>query len=480
MADSQAKQYFWIVISVAFASFMARLNNYTVNISLPTIAQFFGVSTGEVSRVVMSYLLIITSTLLLFGRLGDRIGLKKLFVAGYIIFVIGSLLCGMSRSINVLVGFRCIQGLGAAMLLATSFAIVSKFIPSDRLGWAFGITSTSSALGVATGAPVGGLITGYLSWHWVFFLNIPVGIVAIFIALRMIPDDSPLKSLDAQKRQKELFDTPGAIFSFVGLVALLFAMNMGKKLGWASPVILLSIAAAVVFLSAFIIREKRCPAPLLELSFFRNPAFTFALLATFTAFMLIAGNAFLLPFYLQIIKGLSVAQTGMVLLTYSLVYVFLSSPAGRLADKVNPTSLCTIAMISAAVCTFTFSWTLPLQGLAPAFGFLVWLGLSYVIFFSPNNTQVMRLAPPGSQGVASGLFNTVTNLGMVFGVGAFEVIFSASTPAIMRGIDAPVATLPREMLTGGFQNAYIFGGILCVAGMIFSLLTRRKRKNSGS
>ena len=380
----------------------------------------------------------------------------------------------------MLVGFRCLQGLGGAMLLATSFAIISKFIPADRLGWAFGITSTSSALGVATGAPVGGLVTGYLSWHWVFFINIPVGIAAIFIAVKMIPDDSIVKSGDAQKGQKKSFDIPGAIFSFIGLVALLYAMNTGRKLGWTSPVILFSIAVAIVFLLAFIIREKRCSAPLLNLSFFRNPAFTFALLATFTAFMLIAGNAFLLPFYLQVLKGLSAPQTGMVLLTYSLIYVFLSSPAGRLADKVNPTSLCTIAMISAAACTFTFSLTLPLQGLAPAFIFLAWLGLSYVIFFSPNNAQVMRLAPQGSQGVTSGLFNTVTNLAMVFGVCAFELIFSASTPAITKGINASATTLPREMLTGGFQNAYIFGGVLCVAGMIFSLLTRSTKKNSAS
>ena len=314
MTGNPEKRYAWIVISVAFASFMARLNSYTVNISLPTIAQYFGVSTGEVSRIIMAYLLIITSTLLLFGRLSDRIGLKKLFVAGYIIFVMGSFFCGLSRNIHMLVGFRCLQGLGGAMLLATSFAIISKFIPADRLGWAFGITSTSSALGVATGAPVGGLVTGYLSWHWVFFINIPVGIAAIFIAMRMIPDDSIVKSADAQKGQKESFDIPGAVFSFIGLVALFYAMNTGRKLGWTSPVILFSIAVAIVFLLAFIVREKRCSAPLLNLSFFRNPAFTFALLATFTAFMLITGNAFLLPFYLQVLKGLSAPQTGMVLI----------------------------------------------------------------------------------------------------------------------------------------------------------------------
>lgn len=457
---------------------MARLNNYSVNISLPTMARYFGVSTGEVSLIVMSYLLVITSTLLLFGRLGDRIGLKRIFIAGYVIFVTGSLLCGLSHDIHVLVGIRCLQGVGAAMLLATSFAIISRFIPSDRLGWAFGITSTSSALGVATGAPVGGLITEYLSWSWIFFINVPIGIVAIIIATRMIPDDSPAKSPDGQEKEKEPFDIPGAVFSFVGLVALLYAMNGGRRMGWASPVILVSFAVAAGFLTAFIVREKRCAAPLLNPSFFRNPAFSFALLATFTAFMLISGNAFLLPFYLQFLKGLSAAQTGMVLLTYSAIYVFLSSPAGKLADKMNPTILCTVSSISAAACVFTFSTTLPMGGLAPVFVFLVWLGFSYVIFFSPNNKQVMSLAPPGSQGSASGLFNTVTNLAMVFGVAAFELIFSASVPA--KGTKASVAMLPAEGLTTGFQNAYIFGGMLCVTGVIFSMLTMMGKKRSPS
>ncbi len=454
---------------------MARLNSYTVNISLPTIAQFFHVNIGEVSRIITFYLLVITGTLLLFGRLGDRIGLKKIFIIGYIVFVSGSFLCGLSMNADMLVSSRCIQGLGGSMLLATSFAIISRFIPSDRLGWAFGITSTSSALGVATGAPLGGIITGYLSWHWIFLINVPVGIIAIFMAIRNIPDDS--RTRETRLEKKERFDIPGTFLSFAGLITLVYALDISKKMGWGSLQTLTLVAAAVLLLFIFVMWEKRCKAPLLDPGMFRNKGFTFALLATFMAFMLIAGNAFLLPFYLEIVKGLNSAQSGMALLTYSLIYVFLSSSAGRLADKVNPALLCTIAMISAALCAFTFSWTLRLNGLIPVFLFLVWLGLSYVIFFSPNNTQVMKLAPQGSQGVASGLFNTTTNLAMVFGVSLFELTFSSSLPGMAKGAGS-LARVPEAMLIKGFHNAYIVGGIICVAGMIFSLLV--SRKNSGT
>ena len=229
-------QQLLIVISVAFSSFMARLNNYTVNVSLPTISHDFNIGTGEASRVVMSYLLIITSSLLLFGKLADRVGLKRIFIIGYIVFVAGSLLCGISRGIDTLIGARFVQGIGSAMLLATSFAIISKFIPPDRTGWAFGITSTASALGVATGAPVGGLITGYLSWHWVFLINVPIGIIAFIIASKKIPDERP----QTKTSELERFDFLGAVLSFLGLAILLRAFNMGKELGWGSPTIILS------------------------------------------------------------------------------------------------------------------------------------------------------------------------------------------------------------------------------------------------
>jgi len=463
-------QQFLIVISVAFSSFMARLNNYTVNVSLPTISHDFNIGTGEASRIVMSYLLIITSSLLLFGKLADRVGLKRIFIIGYIVFVAGSFLCGISHSIDTLIVSRFVQGIGSAMLLATSFAIISKFIPPDRTGWAFGITSMASALGVATGAPVGGLITGYLSWHWVFLINVPIGIIAFVVASKKIPDEKP----QTRTGEPERFDLIGAALSFSGLALLLWALNMGKELGWVSPPIVLSFLASFVALSLFIVREKRCRAPLLDLALFKDLRFTLVLSATFMAYLLIAGNAFLLPFYLEIIKGLNPQKTGMVLLVYSIIYVLISPYAGRLSDKIKPGTLCSIAMLSATVNAFVFSFSLQFQGFLFVFIFLIWLALSYVLFFSPNNNQVMSLAPENKHGVASGLFNTTTNLSYVFGVAIFETVFSHAIP----GASSAKASLlnvniPHGALLKGFQATYIFGGLSCLAAFGLSLMAAK-------
>lgn len=474
-----------IVLSVAFASFMVRLNNYTVNVSMPAIAEYFRIGTGEVSRIVMSYLLVITSTLLVFGKLGDRVGLKKIFIAGYIIFVIGSLMCGLSNGINLLVMSRAMQGVGGSMLLATSFAIISKYLPQDRRGWAFGITSTASALGVATGAPFGGLITGYLSWHWIFFINIPVGVAAIFIAGRKIPSSS-VPSLrergitDIGIPEKETFDFIGALLSFLGLSLLLYGFNTAKRFGWDSIQIVSCFAGSFVILSLFILREKKCKAPLLDLSLFKNPAFSLALCATFMAYIFITGNAFILPFYLKTTKGLSPQQIGLVLFVYSLIYVLMSSRAGRLSDRVSPVTLCTVAMLSAAVNTFVFAYTLQLNGLLFVLIFLIWMAFSFVFFFSPNNNLVMSCAPPERHGIASGTFNTISNLGMVCGVAIFEAIFSyysgGGVPAKTVALDA--ASI-QEPLQHGFQAVYLLGGAVCTGALVFSVagkINRRSRR----
>jgi EmrB/QacA subfamily drug resistance transporter len=459
----------WIVISVAFCSFMSRLNNYIVNISLPTISEYFHVGTGDVSRVVVVYLLIITSTLLLFGRLADKVGLKRIFISGYILFVAGSMLCGVSTGIHMLVAFRVVQGIGSAMLLASGYAIISKYLPQNITGWAFGITSTSSALGVATGAPLGGIITSALSWHWIFFINVPVGIIAIVVASRMIPRETR-----EDRGPKRSFDIPGAVLSFSGLLVLLYALNVGRKLGWTSPQVGITFLTAAVLLALFIRREKTCKDPLLDLAFFTNMRFTLTIVATFMAYIMITGNAFLLPFYLEFVKGLNTKQTGLVLLTYSLIYVFLSSPAGRLADRVAPRALCSIAMLSVTFCALTFAFTLNMGGLVPVFVFLVWLGLSYVFFFSPNNKQVMMFALEGKQGSASGVFNTVMNLGMVIGVALFEVVFSQSLPA--KAAAESMSAIPVDFLLGGFRNAYLLGGLVCALALFCSLMVRQQKE----
>jgi len=471
--------YLLIVISVAFSSFLVRLNNYMVNISLPTITRSFGVTSSDASRIISSYLLIITTTLLLFGKLGDRIGLKRVFISGYIIFTVGSLMCGLSHNIDMLIGSRFIQGIGSAMLLAVSFAIISHFLPEGNTGWAFGITSTASALGVATGAPVGGIITGYLSWNWSFFINVPVGIVAVIVATRYIPSTGPDRG-PAQETGGGRFDFLGTVLSFAGLGLLIYSLNNGNKYGWLSPVVIGALAGAVVIIGFFIFWEKRHKNPLLHLELFLNPRYTFALVATFLVYMLISGNAFLMPFYLEVMKGLNAQAAGLMLLIYSIIYVILSPVAGRLSDRVDPSLLCTISMTSATACVLFFSFTLHWTGLTVVVVYLIWLALSLVLFFSPNNNQIMSYAPPDKKGVSSGLFNTTTNLGMVVGVTVIEVVFAASAygpggPPVKTALKG----LTAETALSGFQHAYLAGALCCMLALVFSFLGKKRARTGG-
>jgi len=450
----------WIVVTVAFAAFMSKLDSYIVNISLPTIAERFNVTPAAVSWVVLVYLLVSTSTLLLFGKLGDRFGLRKVFFLGYLLFTLGSLLCGVALSLEMLIASRFLQGVGCAMLTAIAFAVIPRFLPHEITGWAFGIAATGAALGIAVGAPAGGIITGFLSWRWVFLVNVPFGIFAMYAVKKYIPDETKANS---RKFRKAGFDILGAALSFIGLVFLLYGLNTGREFGWSSPRILGCFAVSFVFLAAFFIREMRCEEPLLEMRLFRSFPFSAAVASTLFAYMLLAGNSFLLPFYLERGKGLSTVIVGLILMIYSIIYMAVGPFAGRISDKMRPSTLCGFAMLSAALCSFVFAFTLRGPGILPVIVFLVWIALSFGFFISPNNNQVMSLAPSDGQGSASGVFNTVNSFGLALGVCLFEMIMSRSSD-------------PGPGSLAGYKDAYIFGGIVCVIALFFSLLVNHRQK----
>ena len=462
----QTSAYRWIVLTVTFGAFMSKLDSYIVNISLPTIAGRFNVSTGEVSWIVLIYLLVSTSTLLLFGKLGDRFGLRRVFFLGYLLFTLGSLLCGLSMSLDMLIASRFIQGAGCAMLVAIAFAVIPKFLPQEINGWAFGMAATGAALGIAIGAPVGGIITGFLSWRWVFLVNVPFGIFAMYAVAKYLPDEGERPS---RVLKKAGFDIIGAFLSFVGLSLLMYGLNTGREFGWMSTRISGAFIISFLFLAAFFIREMKCSEPLLDLSLFKSFQFKAAVSSTLFAYMLLSGNSFMLPFYLEIGKGLPTVTVGFVIMIYSIIYMAAGPFAGRISDKVRPSMLCAFAMLSAALCSFVFAFTLSGPGLLPVIVFLAWIALSFGFFISPNNNQVMRLAPPERQGAASGVFNTINSLGLTLGVCFFEMIMSRSLAAD-GSLPAAGTAAPA-----GFKNAYIFGGIVCCVAFFFSLLVGRNR-----
>lgn len=466
------KKQNWIIASVCFASVIVTLDNYIVNISLPSISQYFNVNTSQVSLVTMVYLLLVTSCLITCGKLGDKYGFKNIFILGYAIFTTGSLLCGLAPNITILILARCIQAIGGSMLYALSFAIIPKFLPQNINGKAFGMVSAFAGLGMTLGAPLGGIITQYLSWHWVFLINVPIGIIAIIITWFVIPKES----VDLHLKNVR-FDIPGAIILFICLTMLFFALNMGQEIGWNSSIIISSFILFFITLIIFIIREYKFKYPLIDFELFKDNNFTLASLSNILAFMLLAGNNFLMPFYLVMVKGLKVDQAGFVILVFSIVYLVACPFMGRFSDKISPTKLAAAGMIGCMLSSGFLVVTLNYSGLHFVIIYFVLLGLSYGCFMSPNNKYVTNIAPEEKRATGSAYFKTISNLSQVLGVCIFETIFSYHIHNNKETITKSLISLQidHNILIAGFEHTYIYGAIVCMLAASFFILIRTKK-----
>jgi len=251
-----------LIISISLAIFMSSLDGTIVNIALPAISESFGVSSGTVSWVATAYLLVMAGCVLIFGKVSDLIGFKKIFLSGFIIFTIGSFACGLLpelfHSFLMLVGSRAFQAIGGAMMTAIAPAMVTAYIPMEKKGKAMGIIMTVAALGMAIGPTIGGVLTQYLSWHWIFFINVPVGIVAVLLGAKVIPE--PVRGAEVTG-----FDWTGSVLICAGLAALLFSLSEGDALGWTSVYITGAFVIAVLTLGWFVLHELKTADPLLEL-----------------------------------------------------------------------------------------------------------------------------------------------------------------------------------------------------------------------
>lgn len=457
--------------SIVAATFMAIMDAYIVNISLPSISKDFNVGTSIVSRIIIAYFLLLVSTTLLFGKMGDRFGLKKVFCAGYICFSLGSLFCGLAPTINLLIAARCLQGAGAAILFAMSSAIIARYLPPEIRGTAYGLLSAAASFGVTIGAPLGGFITAYLSWRWIFFINVPIGIIACLLAMRVLPSEHSSKEVE----HKEPFDAFGSIFIFIGLLLLLYALNIGQGNGWTSATVLGSSAGAIVFLTVFIVREKKCAAPLINLGLFTNRNFLFAGLSSFLAFMFLAGSGFLLPFYLMGPQSLKSNLAGLVLTIYSLVKLAAGPVAGWTSDRISPRKIACVSIILAAAASFIFVFTLGLPGLVYVGIYLFLLGIAYGFYLAPMNNLAMSWSPEGAQGITAGTYSTMSNLGQVVGVCVFETVFSCALPDDFVIGAANINNNVPGMIAG-FRYAFTAGGFICLLAFLFVFLTREKSK----
>jgi EmrB/QacA subfamily drug resistance transporter len=407
------------MLAVGVGVFMAALDGSIVNIAMPTLEKALNTEFAVVQWVILSYLLTVTTLLLGIGRLADIVGKKQIYLAGFVIFTIGSALCALAPSVGWLIGFRVLQAIGAAMIMSLGPAITTEGFPSNERGKALGIVGLAVSAGIITGPALGGLLLDQLSWHWIFLLNVPVGIVSIWISARYVPATVPPGG--------QRFDYGGALTLFFSLLALLLALTFGQEMGFLHPWILLLLAGWLLLLALFILIERRVSQPMLDLQLFQSSIFSVGLLSGLVSFILVAGVLFLMPFYLEYVLGYQPLIAGQLLAILPLMLGITAPVAGWLSDRVG-TRL--ISVIGLLVLLVGYAMLSQLDAQTSTAGFILALlpiGVGMGVFQSPNNSAIMGAVPPERLGVASGLLAVSRTLGQTTGIAILGALWASRT-----------------------------------------------------
>ena len=436
--------------TVAMGILLATIDGSIVNVALPTLMDSFSADFASVQWVVLAYLLTLATLLLSMGRLADIIGKKRVYATGFVVFTAASALCGLAPSINWLVGARVIQAAGAAMILALGPAIVTEIFPPNERGRALGITGTMVSLGVILGPTIGGLLIQHLSWHWIFFVNLPIGIIGTLLALRFVPARRPA---GGQK-----FDFGGALTIFFGLLALLLALSLGQRWGFSDPRVLALLAVFAVMAASFVFIERRVAQPMVDLRLFRNRLFSVNLLTGFITFVAMSGTTLLMPFYLQGILGYHTQQIGLPMATVPIAMGIVAPFAGSLSDRIGTRPM-TVVGLSVLLAGFLAISTLGLTTTAAGYilRFLP-VGLGLGIFQSPNNSAIMGAAPRDRLGVVSGMLALTRTVGQTTGIALVGAAWASLTFAHAGQIYAEGATAAQ---VGGLHDV-----LLALAGLL--------------
>ena len=429
----------WLVLlAIGIGTFMSALDGSVVNTILPVVTDYFKTDVATIEWVVTTYLLVVSGLLLSVGRLGDLRGNKVAYIWGFVIFVLGSGLCGSAPSPVFLIIARGLQAIGAAMLFANSPAILTKNFPASQRGQALGLQGAMTYLGLTTGPFLGGWLADTFGWHSVFYINIPIGMLAIWLSASIIPRDTP-------SGQTERFDLPGALTFMVGLVTLLFALNQGHALGWTSPLILGLFTASFLILGLFTRIEMRVPAPMLDLSLFKRRVFTMSTISPILNYICVYSVLFLTPFYLIQGRGLSASQAGLILTAQPILMAFTAPFSGRISDRIGSRIPTTLGMLVMAGGLFLVSrLTLESPFWMVVLGLAIG-GLGTGLFVAPNNSALMGDAPRNRQGIAAGVLALARNVGMVLGIGLTGAIF---TTYLSRGNPGNATTLVHAFNAG--------------------------------
>lgn len=448
------KNRWWILTAVGLFTFMATLDGSIVNIALPVMSKDLKIPMNQSEWIVSIYLIVICSLLLLFGKVGDAFGKVKVFKIGTVLFVFGSLLCGFNSGLTVLLIARAIQALGASMTMSNNNGIITEVFPIKERGRALGLTGSFVALGSIAGPGIGGLILSHFSWGYIFWINVPIGILTIIFGQFVLP--------------KDIIKTHEKIdyFGFAGfallIVSLFLGVFIGQQVGFTQPGVLALFALAIISAAAFVWIENHVEKPLLSFRLFKNIDFSLSLLCAFLIFIVTFFFNVIAPFYLENARGFEPSTAGYILMIFPIVQVIAAPIAGTISDKIGPELLTFVGLVLICISQIGYM-TMNLQTPVWLFMFFVGLvGLGNGIFQAPNNTIVMSSVDVKDLGIAGGINALARNLGMIFGIScATTVLFSAMS----REYGHKVTTyLPghADVFIAGMHDAFMVALVICL------------------
>lgn len=454
-----------IVLVISLGSFMAGLDATIVNIALPSISKAFEVSTVTASWVLNAYLIVLVSLLLAASRLGDIRGYRRIFLVGFVIFTLGSALCGIAPEIGVLIASRMLQAVGGAIIAALGAVMVTSYLPPSVRGQALGIVAMFTMLGAALGPVLGGFLTSAFSWRFIFYVNIPVGIVAILMGLHYLPRKDPVSPTAK-------LDFPGVLLVFLALGTLIYGLTTLS--GTRAMMAVLSLVASLAFWVFFYFREKKAGEPLINLALFKNRQFTLQNFNIMFIQMAMAGVMILMPFYLEFVKHLPTDNAGTVLLALPIGMILTSPLAGRISDVIGTKKPIILGFCGGALALFLLATLGVHSSIGHAEIYLFLLGAATGFAYAPLNSAVMGESPEKDRGTTSGLIKMMTNLGSSLGVALVMLVATAALgPALAH---SSAHTLPAAELAGAFHVAFLF--LMCIEILGVLLMFPVKEKES--
>jgi EmrB/QacA subfamily drug resistance transporter len=455
------RQVPWALASLSLCMLLASLGTSIANVALPTLARAFSASFQQVQWVVLAYLLASTTLVVSAGRLGDMLGRRRLLLAGTSLFTLASVLCGIAPTLELLVAARALQGLGAATMMALAMAFVGETVPPEKTGSAMGLLATLSAVGTALGPSLGGVLIATLGWRALFLVNLPLGMLAVWLAYRSLLVDSP-------KAQPAGFDTLGTLLLALTLAAYALAMTLGH--GHFGALNLALLLAAACGLGFFLRTEAHAPSPLVRLAMFRNPVLraslaTGTLVATVMMATLVVG-----PFYLARGLELDAAMVGLAMSAGPLAAALAGAPAGRLADRFGAQRMASVGLMAMAVACLALGLLPATRGIPGYLAPLVTLTIGYALFQTANNTAAMVDVRPDQRGVVSGLLTLSRNLGLVTGASVMGAVFAFAAAT------GDITTAPPEAVATGLHTTFLVATMLVLAALAIAVQACRSAK----